>query len=64
MDNWISVKDKLPDQPGDYIVATELMWSNDKHKVLCMEFEIVNIDGKEKKRWKWNGIKSPWLVSH
>ena len=66
MSEWISVKDRLPDVDGSYIVMTIKSWEPGRQpfRAMVMEFETREINGKTVKRWKWGDKASMWRVSH
>ena len=66
MSEWISVEDRLPDVDGSYIVMTIKSWEpgREPFRVMVMEFETREINGKTVKRWKWGDKASMWRVSH
>ena len=64
---WISVADRLPDAPGEYLVVTLKSWSDRKEpfRVMLMEYVARQLpDGRTVTRWQWNGKVSMWRVSH
>ena len=62
MNNWISVRDRLPDEDGTYITFTN---ATGKSKgVIAQRFVTEVVRGVKVKRWKYNDRISPWIVTH
>jgi hypothetical protein len=55
---WISVKDRLPDRDGWYITQTTA--TGRSNGTLPQEFEIRNGVG----RWRYRNRLSPWNTTH
>ena len=62
MSEWISVKDRLPEEDGEYITMTNARGRS--NGVLSQRYVTSTVRGKIMSRWWWNQRLSPWLVTH
>lgn len=63
---WVSVKDRLPEEDGPYIVMTIRNWEPgmEPFRVMVMELKTDLYRGRRVRRWRWGRKVSPWRVSH
>ena len=59
---WISVKDALPEEDGEYITMTNA--TGKSHGVIALRYVTTTVRGKVVRRWKRYGRISPWEVTH
>ena len=59
---WISVKDRLPEEDGEYITMTN---ATGKGKgVMSLRYRTDLVRGQQVRRWHWLSRVSPWEVTH
>ena len=61
---WISVKDRLPEADGPYIVMTLRSWEDAPFRVMIMELTTERGRSGKIRRWKWGHRVSMWRVTH
>lgn len=61
---WVSVKDRLPEADGPYIVMTLRSWEDMPFRVMIMDLVTERGQGRKARKWKWGHKVSMWRVTH
>ena len=59
---WISVKDRLLEEDGEYITMTNA--TGKENGVLAQKYRTSHVRGQKIRRWYWLERLSPWKITH